>query len=120
MRTANSLPPCRPHSRPLAALYVIPAPDALTPGRFALVSERCFARDSEFVVRRGGRLVPAGTVDPVPNAIQMLNGSVHEGFNGHYPSLRDFAADNGCDPAVAPLGVEALKRRPDAGSLAVA
>jgi hypothetical protein len=112
------LPPCRPSSRPRAALYIIPAPGASIPGRHAIVSERCYSRDGQFVVRRGGVLVPASSVHPMPDAILMMSGSVHVGFNFVYPTLAEFALVNSCDPSAKPLGIEALKR-PSAGPLAL-
>lgn len=118
MRIANALPPCRPNSKPFAVLYLVPAPNASIPGRLAIVRERCYAVDGEFVVKRAGKRIAASSLNPMPDAIQMIGGKVHVGFDRVYANLADFAADNAADPSAKPLGIEALKR-PSAGRLAL-
>jgi hypothetical protein len=115
MRIVNSVPPCRPSSRPKAVLYIVPSTGRF---RFAIASERCYSRDGQFVVRRGGKLVPASSLSPVPDAVQMMGGAVYAGFNFVFRDLADFAASNSADPDAQPLGIESLKR-PGAGPLAL-
>jgi hypothetical protein len=101
------------------ALYIIPAPGALTPGRFAIVQEPCAAQNGEFHVRRKGRLVPAASVAPVPDAILTSTGRVLVGFASQFRTLADFARASGCNPDAKPLSIKALKKRPSAGRLAL-
>lgn len=100
MRTANALPPVRPHSRSAEALYQVL--DGVVQGRWKLLSEPVYAVDETWMVRRGGRLVPLGTVDPQPLALMNPRGSVAIGFSNFYRDLAAFCRARGLDENTVP------------------
>jgi hypothetical protein len=99
--TYRQLAPCRPSDSTALALYITQSPGPTGPVR-GLRIERLYVRGSEWTVRRGGKLVPANTIEPPIAAIQKQHGDVHS-FSRYWRSIDDFLVEHGVDPETVPL-----------------
>lgn len=94
----SGLPICRPRHRRATALYVAPDPAATIPGQHVLRMEPVSVRDEAWVVKRNGKLVALDSVTPLPDALQMADGTVENGAWRSWPDLDAFLRAHGTDP----------------------
>lgn len=63
--------------------------------RDGVLAEPVRVLNDNWVVRRGGRLVPLNEIDPEPDALLLVSGFVEDGHHRRWSGIREFLLDHG-------------------------